>query len=151
MIPERTDRKSFESEPIGFEDRINYPMLYHLLCSRLNDMHSEGRHSDAITHYNMMLPMFGGIFDKVYIINCLHINEQYADDVNSRYMLQKVEFARLMTRAGIAPKPDIRVRYKATWNAPTEFKDMSFDGSDKEKKTESLKEIVKEVLNNEHE
>lgn len=138
--------KPFESEPIGFEDRINYPMMYHLLFTRLNDMHSEGKHSDAISHFNMMVGFFGGIFDKMFIINCLAIHEKFKDNVNKRYMLQKVEFARLMTRAGIAPKPDIRIRYKATWEAPKEFKDMSFDGKDIVKKTESLREIVKDVL-----
>ena len=143
------ENKPFETEPIGFEDRINYPMLYHQLCSRLNDMHSEGRHSDAITHFNMMLPMFGGIFDKTYIKNCLFINEQYKEDVNKRYMLHKVELARMMTRAGVAPKPDIRIRYRATWEAPKEFKNMSFDGKDKEAKTESLKDIVSGILNKE--
>lgn len=130
--PQDTDKKlSFNVEPMGFETRINYAALYHLFMQKLNEMHAEGRHRDAITYFNMMVvPEFGRVFDKIYKNNCKEISEKKYN-YKKTYMLHRVEFSRLMTRTGIAPKPDIRIRYKAMWDVPKELKDLSFDGSDK--------------------
>ena len=124
---------SFNVEPIGFEMRINYAAMYHLYMQKLNDIHAEGRFRDAISYFNMMVvPAFGGIFDSIYIKNCQEIIDEN-DNYRTIYMLHRVEFGRLMTRSGIAPKPDIRIRYKAMWDAPKTLKDLSFDGSNKNK------------------
>lgn len=122
----------FTVDPIGFENRINYAALYHLYMQRLNEIHADGRLRDAISYYNaMVVPSFGGVFDAIFLKNCQEIIDKN-DNYRTVYMLHKVEFNRLMTRSGIAPKPDIRIRYKGTWKVPETLDDMSFDGSVKQ-------------------
>lgn len=129
-VPEKPQSNPFITDPIGFENRINYAALYHLYMQRLNEIHADGRIRDAISYFNsMVVTSFGGVFDEIFIRNCLEIIEKN-DNYKKVYMLHKVEFGRLMTRAGIAPKPDIRIRYEGTWKVPEKLSDLSFDGSE---------------------
>lgn len=124
---------SFEINPIGFENRIDYAAMYHLHMGKLNEIHTNGSIRDAISYFNAeIVPSFGGMFDKQFIINCKEICDNEKVQIKA-YMLHRVEFGRLMTRAGIAAKPDIRIRYKANWEVPTEIKNMSQDGTKKAK------------------
>lgn len=132
---------SFNVDPIGFENKINYAALYHLYMSKLNDIHAEGDLINSITYFNtMIVPTFGGMFDEIYLENCNDIVEKN-DNFKIIYMLHKVELGRLMTRIGIAPKPDIRIQYEGTWVVPENLSDMSFDGKDTDKKNKP--DIVK--------
>lgn len=122
---------TFEVDPIGFETKINHAGLYHLSYSAMNDLHKEGRMRDAIEYFNAhVLPAFQCVFDKVFFENCIEITEN-VKDYKQRYMLIKGEFSRLMTRCGIAPKPDIRIRYDALWEVPKDISELSFDGKEK--------------------
>ena len=119
---------SFNVDPIGFENKINYAALYHLYMQKLNDIHAEGDLINSITYFNtMIVPTFGGMFDETYLKNCDEIVRDN-DNFKTIYMLHKVELGRLMTRTGIAPKPDIRIRYEGTWEVPESINEMSFDG-----------------------
>ena len=112
QIPEadKQPQNSFTVDPIGFENRINYAALYHLYMQRLNEIHADGRLRDAISYYNsMVVSSFGGVFDAIFLKNCQEIIDKN-DNYRTIYMLHRVEFSRLMTRSGIAPKPDIRIR-----------------------------------------
>jgi hypothetical protein len=133
-VPEVSDsilKSAFRVDPIGFENRINYAALYHLYMQRLNEIHAQGRLHDAISYFNtMVVPSFGGVFDAIFLSNCQEIID-VNDDYKKIYMLHKVEFSRLMSRSGIAPKPDIRIRYEAPWEVPKELSEMSFDGSER--------------------
>jgi len=132
QIPEadKQPQNSFTVDPIGFENRINYAALYHLYMQRLNEIHADGRLRDAISYYNsMVVSSFGGVFDAIFLKNCQEIIDKN-DNYRTIYMLHRVEFSRLMTRSGIAPKPDIRIRYKGTWKVPETLEDMSFDGEE---------------------
>lgn len=137
---------SFLKEPTAFENRINYSALYHQLFTTLNTLHSEGRHDNAISHYNMMLSMFGGLFDVTFIKNCYEITGEQLSEYEM-YVLQKTEFARLMTRAGIAPKPDMRIRYEPKWNVPKTVSELSYDGKNvvSEEVHEMFSELMEEV------
>lgn len=132
QVPE-TDKQpqsAFTVDPIGFENRINYAAAYHLFAQKLNDIHGDGRTRDAISYYNeMVVPFFGGVFDATFRRNCQEITESVTD-FRTAYMLHRVELGRLMSRSGIAPKPDIRIRYKGTWKVPETLEDLSFDGKD---------------------
>jgi hypothetical protein len=131
----------FTVDPIGFENKINYAALYHLYMQKLNDIHASEGVINSITYYNtMVVPSFGGMFDEIYLKNCVEIIEDN-DDFNSIYMLHKVELNRLMTRIGIAPKPDIRIRYEGSWDVPESLNGMSFDGKNKTSKTKEQKPI----------
>lgn len=122
---------SFDVNPIGFDNRIDYASLYHMYMNKLNEIHAYGSLRDAISYFNtMVVPTFMGMMDLEFIINCKKISDSNFDYKKS-YMLHRVEFGRLMTRIGIAPKPDIRIRYKANWKVPKEIKGMSYDGKDK--------------------
>ncbi|MDF1533678.1 MAG: hypothetical protein P1P69_04145 [Methanosarcinaceae archaeon] len=130
------NESSFNVDPIGFENRINYAALYHLYMQKLNDIHADGKLRDAISYFNsMVVTSFGGIFDAIFIKNCLDIIKKN-DNYKTIYMLHRVEFGRLMTRSGIAPKPDIRIRYKGTWKVPEKFENLSMDGSKPEPEVE---------------
>ena len=135
----------FNVDPIGFENKINYAALYHLYMSKLNDIHAEGDLINSITYFNtMIVPTFGGMFDETYLKNCNEIVKEN-DNFKIIYMLHKVELGRLMTRIGIAPKPDIRIRYEGTWEVPKSINDMSFDGKNIDKQTKP--EITKKQKN----
>lgn len=130
----------FTVDPIGFENKINYAALYHLYMQKLNDIHATEGVVTSITYYNtMVVPSFGGMFDEIFLENCVKIIEDNNEDFNAIYMLHKVEFNRLMTRIGIAPKPDIRIRYEGTWEVPEHLNEMSFDGKKVIKKSSKKK------------
>lgn len=131
----------FTVDPIGFENKINYAALYHLYMQKLNDIHATEGVVSSVTYYNtMVVPSFGGMFDEIFLKNCVEIIEKNGDDFNAIYMLHKVELNRLMTRIGVAPKPDIRIRYEGTWEVPTSIDEMSFDGKKKyDKKSPKVK------------
>ena len=122
---------AFGISVLGFEQKIDTAGMFHLSFSAMNDMHKDGRFRDAVEYFNgHVLPAYVTVFDAIFLQACLDITEN-VDDYRHRYMLIKGEFSRLMTRAGIAAKPDIKVIYKAPWEVPKSINDMSFDGAEK--------------------
>jgi len=70
------------------------------------------------------IPDFGSLWDPQFVQNCNIIQKDYTDDVITCYRLHKVEFSRLMQRAGIAPKPDVRLDVQPSWNVPKDLNEL---------------------------
>lgn len=124
-------QEGYEVDAIGYPDKFSYSIEYMRGLSVLSRLHSECRSRDAIAYFNEhLVPVFRGLFDETFILNCAEI-EMDSVDKKDAYMKERGELSRLMTRTGIAPKPDIRIRYVPDWEAPDGIKYLSFDGSNR--------------------
>ncbi len=72
-----------------------------------------------------MIPDFGSLWDLEFVQNCATIQNDYVGDEITCYRLHKVEFSRLMQRAGIAPKPDVRLDVQPSWTPPRDLDDLT--------------------------
>lgn len=130
MTEEQQQSKQFEISPIGFGESFNYSVEYANVIHTINSLRVMKGLDEAIDYFNDtgILP-FCSLFDETYDLNCEEIKNNDEFDRVTKYMLHRAEFARLMTRTGVTPKPDIRIRYKGLWDVPKDLKALSFDGS----------------------
>lgn len=103
-----------KQEESGYQQKTSYASMYFSLFEGRKTLHVNGMHNDAVKLFYNMLGDFRPLFDKVFINNFNNINQAFRSDtqytysqsVEQIYRLHVSEFAALMVRKGVAPKPD---------------------------------------------
>lgn len=134
--------KSINVEVVGFSNGDYYSAKVTNLFLRSLELHSMSKNNEARELFYNMLGYFVILFDMEFIDNCIEINENINQDDSlsvyhkneQKYRLHLGEFSRLVMRAGVTPKPDIRISYDVPWEVPKNLEELSFDGSDRQEK-----------------
>ena len=101
-------------EESGYQQKTNYASMYFSLFEGRKALHVQGLHDQAIKLFYNMLGDFQPLFDDTFINNfdmVTHSFRQetqytYSQCIEQIYRLHVSEFAALMVRRGVAPKPD---------------------------------------------
>jgi hypothetical protein len=110
---------------MAFGGKLDYGQLYHSLFFGLSFLHRSNQDERAHELFYNTIPDFGSLWDLEFVQNCDTIQKDYIDDMITCYRLHKVEFSRLMQRAGIAPKPDVRLDVQPSWEPPRDLDDLT--------------------------
>jgi len=103
-----------KQEESGYQQKTSYASMYFSLFEGRKTLHVNGMHNDAVKLFYNMLGDFRPLFDKIFIDNFHSISHSFRNDtqytysqaVEQIYRLHVSEFASLMVRKGVAPKPD---------------------------------------------
>src|SRR6056297_766055 len=98
----------------GYQQKTNYASMYFSLFEGRKALHVQGMHDQAIKLFYNILRDFQPLFDDDFINNFDMVTHSFRDDtqytysqcVEQIYRLHVSEFAALMVRRGVAPKPD---------------------------------------------
>lgn len=102
----------------GYQGKINYAELYLQLYHSRMQLHLQGLDESAYKLFYNMMGDFRPLFDELFLENyqlILHEfnnNPDYTDAQAKQqmYRLHVAEFAALMERKGVAPKPDTQLQ-----------------------------------------
>lgn len=114
-----------EQIPMAFRGRIDYGYLYHRMFSGLQHLHATNQDTRAHELFYSSISDFGSLWDNVFVENFVKIQNRFPDENTTQYRLHKVEFARLLQRAGIAPRPDVRLVINPKWEVPKTVDEVS--------------------------
>lgn len=128
-----------QTQPMGYGGKLDHSKMVSYLFHKLLYLHSENQDKRARDLFYNTLSWFTSDFDRIFINNCVKIEENVdkLEDMTSMqkletiYRLQLAEFSRLMVRAGYTPKPDIMLVYQPTWEVPKDLDEL-FDRNSKE-------------------
>jgi len=90
-----------------FPNAINIAQLYHLFYNNLSVLFRTTTPNRAIEYFYNMLPPFLILEDEEFRVQYLKIQEKYKNNIITMYQLHHTELIRLLTRAGIIPRPDV--------------------------------------------
>jgi len=107
-----------EQVPTSFHGRIDYGYLYHRMFSGLQHLHATNQDARAHELFYSSISDFGSLWDEIFVRNFVRIQNAFPDNTVTQYRLHKVEFSRLLQRAGIAPRPDVRLVINPDWQVP---------------------------------
>jgi hypothetical protein len=130
--------KSINVEVVGFSNGDYYSSKVTNLFLRSLELHSMSKNNEARELFYNILGYFAILFDMDFIDNCIEINNKINSNTSlsvyhkneQKYRLHLGEFSRLIMRAGVSPKPDIRIDYNVPWEVPKSLEELSFDGRD---------------------
>ena len=123
--PDDTVDMDGEQIPMAFRGRIDYGYLYHRMFSGLQHLHATNQDSRAHELFYSSISDFGSLWDETFVTNFVKIQNRFLDESVTQYRLHKVEFARLLQRAGIAPRPDVRLVITPDWDVPKTVDEVS--------------------------
>jgi hypothetical protein len=134
--PQRYDAVQEES---GYQQKTSYASMYFSLFEGRKALHVQGLHNHAIKLFYNMLGDFRPLFDSVFIFNFDKITHSFRDDKNYTYSqsveqiyrLHVSEFAALMVRRGVAPKPDTTLQIICS-DAPKDLNEVFGNDSSEE-------------------
>lgn len=114
MDNEQPENYTAIQEEYGFQGKINYADLYMRLYQGRMQLHIQGLDDAAYKFFYNMLGDFRPLFDDLFIQNYQDVihefnnNTDYTDAQAKQqmYRLHVAEFAALMERKGVSPKPD---------------------------------------------
>ena len=133
--------------PTGYNDSF-YSSMYMSMYQKLLFLHGNGQNREAMELFDNMVGHFATIFDELYIKNVALVDTfvesvpdiTYKQRSMQAYRLKLSEFARLIVRCGIAPKPDVRIEFDVPWEVPKDLTELSFAGE--------VKGVVKDETDN---
>lgn len=133
------EQKQYTSiqEETGYQQKTNYASMYFSLFEGRKALHVQGLHNQAIKLFYHMLGDFQPLFDDIFITNFDMITHSFREDtqytysqcVEQIYRLHVSEFAALMVRRGVAPKPDTTLQIIRE-GTPKKLTDVFGDGLD---------------------
>lgn len=119
--PPHSSAYDISAESAGFQEKGNYPTLIYMVFEGIKKLHMEGRHNEAIDYFYDSVPWFQSLsdMDETFKVNWVSIEERFRNDTvltyaqarRQMYRLHASEFALMLSRQGVLPKPDIRIRY----------------------------------------
>lgn len=129
------ENNDFKLTPTGYGDQF-YNAMYMTFFSKLLFLHASGMNHEAMELFDNTIGHFTALFDEIFIVNIKNIdkyvseieNLTYKQSMIQEYRLKTSEFARLIVRCGIAPKPDVRIDFDVEWEVPKDLDDLSFAG-----------------------
>lgn len=132
------ENNNFQFVPTGYNDQF-YSSMYMSLFQKLIFLHGSGMNREAMELFDNTIGHFTSLFDELFVRNIdgidKYINEledlTYKQRSLQEYRLKVSEFARLIVRCGVAPKPDVRIDFYVPWDVPKDLKDLSFAGEKK--------------------
>lgn len=125
----------FKLIPTGYGDQFYFNM-YMSLFNKLLFLHASGMNHEAMELFDNTIGHFTALFDEIFIVNIkkidIYVSEledlTYKQCMIQEYRLKTSEFARLVVRCGVAPKPDVRIDFDIPWDVPKDLGDLSFAG-----------------------
>ena len=110
-------------DAVKFANTVNIAQLYHQFYANLSALFRTASATHAIEYIYNMLPPFLILEDAEFREQYLKIQKQYENDVVMTYQLHHTELIRLLTRAGIMPRPDVILKLYST-DAPQSVDDL---------------------------
>ena len=110
-------------DAVKFSNTVNIAQLYHQFYANLSALFRTASVTHAIEYFYNMLPPFLILEDAEFREQYIKIQKQYKEDIVMTYQLHHTELIRLLTRAGIMPRPDVILKMYAN-NAPQSVADL---------------------------
>jgi len=112
-----------------FANSVNIAVLYHQFFSNLSALFRTSTSTRAIEYFYNMLPPFLILEDQEFREEYIKIREKYEDDITKMYQLHHSELIRLLTRAGVMPRPDVVLKVYSH-DAPKSIDELQQNGSE---------------------
>ena len=119
--PNIQDQYDIAIDGAGFQDRLNYSYLLFKMLETIDHLEKDGEMDKAIDVFHNRVAWFQSISDTedVFKKNWNTIIEQFKNKRDMSYKQQKIamyrlfsaEFAQMLMRQGLLPRPDKRVYY----------------------------------------
>ena len=110
-------------DAVKFASTVNIAQLYHQFYANLSGLFRMASITHAIEYFYNMLPPFLILEDAEFREQYLKIQEEYVDNGVMMYQLHHFELVRLLTRAGVMPRPDVLLRLYSD-DAPRSMEDL---------------------------
>jgi len=110
-------------DAVKFTNTVNIAQLYHQFYANLSALFRTASATHAIEYFYNMLPPFLILEDREFREQYLKIRESYKGDAVQMYQLHHSELIRLLTRAGIMPRPDVVLHILST-DAPHSVEEL---------------------------
>lgn len=94
-------------DAVKFANTVNLAQLYHQFYANISALFRTASTIHAIEYFYNMLPPFLILEDREFREQYLKIQKEYKDDIVKMYQLHHAELVRLLTRAGVMPRPDV--------------------------------------------
>jgi len=112
-----------------FTNTVNIAVLYHQFFSNLSALFRTSTSTRAIEYFYNMLPPFLILEDQEFREEYIKIREKYEGDITKMYQLHHSELIRLLTRAGVMPRPDVVLKVYSR-DAPKSIDELQQNGSE---------------------
>jgi hypothetical protein len=110
-------------DAVKFANSVNIAQLYHQFYANLSALFRTTSAAHAIEYFYNLLPPFLILEDKEFRDQYIKIEKEYSGNVVQMYQLHHSELIRLLTRAGIMPRPDVILKLYAD-DAPRSVEEM---------------------------
>ena len=115
----------------GFQNKTSYASMYFTMFNQRSQLHSMGLDAAAVELFYNLLGDFLPLFDDQFKNNCVQITHAFREDKQytmqqakmQMYRLHVSEFAALMVRRGVAPKPDTTLQIYCS-DTPKDLKEV---------------------------
>jgi len=94
-------------DAVKFANTVNLAQLYHQFYANISALFRTASTTHAIEYFYNMLPPFLILEDREFREQYIKIQKEYKDDIVKMYQLHHSELIRLLTRAGVMPRPDV--------------------------------------------
>lgn len=116
-------------EAVKFANTINIAQLYHQFFINLGVLFKTSTPNRAIEYFYNMLPPFLILEDEEFRAQYIKIKQRYSGNLTTMYQLHHTELIRLLTRAGVIPRPDVILKLYSD-DAPKTIEELT--GEDKQ-------------------
>ena len=125
MTDDLTDDTGLDvsQDAVKFANTVNIAQLYHQFYANLSGLFRTASITHAIEYFYNMLPPFLILEDKEFREQYIKIQTDFADNGTMMYQLHHFELVRLLTRAGVMPRPDVLLRVYSD-DAPESLADL---------------------------
>ena len=117
-------------QPMAFQGKIDFGILYHQLFLGIQRLHGTNQDERARELFYDSIGHFACLWDADFVRGFVDVQECFEGDMVSQYRLHVPEFSRLMQRAGIAPKPDVKLIIRPDWVVPETLHSMDSEPDD---------------------
>lgn len=114
---------TISQDAVKFSNAVNIAQLYHQFYANLSALFRTTSPTHAIEYFYNLLPPFLILEDKEFRDQYLKIEEKYKGNTVQMYQLHHSELIRLLTRAGIMPRPDVILKLYAD-DAPQSVEEL---------------------------
>ena len=113
-----------------FANTVNIALLYHQFYSKLSELFSmSSSPMRGIGYFYNAFQPFLILEDREFREKYDKIKEKFGDNVTEMYQLHHAELIRLLTRAGVMPRPDV-VTKVYSHDAPKSIDELQQNGSE---------------------
>jgi len=118
-----TPELDVSQDAVKFSNTVNIAQLYHQYYANLSSLFRMASITHAIEYFYNMLPPFLILEDEEFRDQYIKIETEYAENTVMMYQLHHFELVRLLTRAGVMPRPDVLLRVYSD-DAPESLSDL---------------------------